>query len=352
MSSLNSNYITGRCEYLDCIKGLAILCIVFLHFENGVIPVWLNEWIGLFMISTFYFTSGWVFGLKPYMESPKELFNKRLRQLGKPYLWFGLLILLFDLIWYCFGLMSFHILGREIYKFITLRGIGTLWFLPVLFGGEILFCFIKKSQRPWLYGSLLFIITIIIGYIYYTNWTPLLGNHVMYQLIDSPIRPIVMTLGAWPVIMAGYQISRRYSNFINTTRKWITAIIGIVLLIISIWFVIYPPFHIYYINGFISNILPVIGFMGIFVLISRSWIGSFFKYWGKNSLILMCTHFSITMELFMAFDIYVLHHREFSGPRTIIYFIICIILTYPIVILFNRRLNFMLGKNKKIVQNG
>ena len=81
-----------RFEYIDCVKGVAILCITFLHFENGVIPQWLNTWIGMFMITAFYVTSGWVFGLKSKLESPGVLFKKRLRQLGIPYFWFAVLI--------------------------------------------------------------------------------------------------------------------------------------------------------------------------------------------------------------------------------------------------------------------
>ena len=76
----------------------------------------------------------------------------------------------------------------------------------------------------------------------------------------------------------------------------------------------------------------------------NSVIENFFTYWGVNSLIMMCTHFSITMEVLMAFDRHVLHHTIFEGPRTIIYFVICVLLTYPLAWLFNNKLKFMLGK--------
>ena len=348
MHSPNSKNCKGRCEYLDCVKGLSILCIVFLHFENGVIPQWMNVWIGMFMITAFYFTSGWVFGLKRQVETPEELWSKRLRQLGSPYLWFGLLILLFDLIWFAVGQMPLQVLGREVYKYVTLRGLGTLWFLPVLLGGELLFCVLLNSRKPWLYGSLLVALTYVVSYLYYVKLQPLMSGNTTYQIIDSPIRPIVMALTAWPIIMAGYLMSLRFSLAIRRGKKWVSALCGVILLIVSILFVIAPPFHFPYVNGFIGNTLPVIGFIGIFVLLSSSWVGTFFKYWGKNSLILMCTHFSITLELLMTFDFYVLHQRDFTGPRTIVYFVVCIILTYPMVCLFNKRLSFFLGKQKTI----
>ena len=84
-----------RLNYIDATKGVAILCIAFLHFEKGVIPFWLNEWIGMFMITAFYVTSGWIIGISNKRMKPDELLKKRIKQLGIPYLWFSLLIILF-----------------------------------------------------------------------------------------------------------------------------------------------------------------------------------------------------------------------------------------------------------------
>ena len=106
--------------------------------------------------------------------------------------------------------------------------------------------------------------------------------------------------------------------------------------------IIEPPFNIYYVNGLLSNTLPAIAFMCLFAVFTKGI--KFFTYWGVNSLILMCTHFSITMEILMAFDKQILHHPVFEGPRTIVYFAICVLLTYPLVYLFKGKLRFMLGK--------
>ena len=58
----------------------------------------------------------------------------------------------------------------------------------------------------------------------------------------------------------------------------------------------------------------------------------------------MCTHYSITMEIIKTFDRTLLHNPTFEGPITLIYFAISVILTYPLVYLFNGKLKFMLGK--------
>ena len=149
----------GRLLYIDILKGWSILCIVFLHFETGVIPGWLNAWIGNFMIAAFYFTSGWLSGIKPKDITLKELAKKRWQTLGKPYIYFSILILLFDIILWVAGHYDIKYIAREIFKTITLRGIGTLWFLPSLFGGEIIFRFLHNKNK-WTLTLLVLLITL------------------------------------------------------------------------------------------------------------------------------------------------------------------------------------------------
>ena len=331
-------------NYIDATKGIAILCITFLHFEQGVIPSWLNTWIGLFMISAFYVTSGWVTGISNKPIRAKELFKKRIKQLGVPYLWFSLLIILFDLLWVALGLMENNILLRDIYKTIALRGIGTLWFLPVLLIGEYIFTLIRNSKRKWMWAAIGLAITLLVNHLYNNHWSPIRNNNELYKILDAPMQPIVRGLYAWPIIAIGYLLGKRWGKSILGMNKIKLLSISALLFAISIILIIKPPFNIYYINGLLSNTLPAIAFMCLFAVFSNNIIERFFTYWGVNSLILMCTHFSITMEVLMAFDKYILHHPVFEGPRTIIYFVICILLTYPLVWLFNGKLRFMLGK--------
>ena len=341
-----STKIAQRANYIDAVKGLAILCITFLHFEEGVIPQWLNVWIGMFMISTFYFTSGWVTGISNKPITAKELFKKRIRQLGIPYLWFSLLIIIFDVLWVAFGLMESNILFRDIYKTLVLRGIGTLWFLPVLLIGEYIFTLIKNSKKKWMWAIIGLGTTLLVNYAYNSIWFPMRDNNELYKIIDAPMQPIVRGLYAWPIIAVGYILGKRWGKSILEVNK--TKLLSICALLFAISFVliIKPPVNIYYINGLLSNTLPAVAFMLLFVVFAKGIITKFFTYWGVNSLILMCTHYSITMELLMAFDKYILHHTTFTGYKTIIYFIVCIILTYPLVYLFNGKLRFMLGKKQ------
>ena len=71
-----------RERFLDIAKRVAILCIVLLHVENGVIPNGLNTFIGSFMISLFFVTTGWLDGYRTEPLKLKELCSKRWKQLG------------------------------------------------------------------------------------------------------------------------------------------------------------------------------------------------------------------------------------------------------------------------------
>ena len=333
-----------RLDYIDATKGIAILCITFLHFEKGVIPYWLNTWIGLFMISAFYVTSGWVTGISNKPITAKQLFKKRIRQLGVPYLWFSVLIILFDALWVTLGLMENDILLRDIYKTIVLRGIGTLWFLPVLLIGEYIFTLIKNSKRKWIWATIAMAITLSANYAYNNIWLPKSNISELNKILDAPIQPIVRGLYAWPIIAIGYLLGKRWGKSILEVNKAKLLSIAVLLFAISIILVIRPSFNIYYINGLLSNTLPAIAFMCLFAVFTKGIITRFFTYWGINSLILMCTHFSIIQVILTTFDKHILHHPIFEGQRTVIYFVICIILTYPLVWLFNGKLRFMLGR--------
>lgn len=333
-----------RAYYIDAVKGIAILCITFLHLENGVIPTWLNTWIGLFMITTFYFTSGWINGVQNKTINVKEFAAKRIRQLGIPYLWFSLLILLFNTVWCICGFMNYHILLRDIYKTVTLRGIGTLWFLPALFIGEIIFCYIKNSKRKWLLAFAALILTIMVSYIYNNVWLPLREESLLNKIIDAPIQPIVRGIIAWPIIAAGSIFAKLIWPAIIKCGKYVMLLFALITISFSISLIIAPVFDIYYLNSFLSNILPAIGFISLFYATNKTnLITRFFTFWGVNSLVLMCTHYSIVQEILNTLDKYYIH-SGFTGPTTIVYFLLAIAISYPIVVLFNNKLKFMLSK--------
>ena len=94
---------------------------------------------------------------------------------------------------------------------------------------------------------------------------------------------------------------------------------------------------------FEAGVLPL-GLLLLAIVVEKWHIMRFFTYWGRNSLVLMVTHYSIVMVLCQIFDKYVMGGSEFVGWRTIVYFVATVLLTYPIVWFFNNKARFMLGR--------
>lgn len=340
-----SSIVKDRYDYIDAVKGVAILCIVLMHFEDGVFPVLFNVWTGLFMIAAFYFISGWIMGIKDIQMSPKQLFKKRLRQLGIPYVCFVLLILAFDLLLVLVGLMEVKIFFRDLYCAMTLRGIGALWFLPVLLLGEWLFCIVRFSKHQCLLALVLFAVTLAVSYCYNDVWMKFRDLDDWHRIIDSPMRPVVSGFKAWPIIGIGFLAGKYLGGRLPGLGTVRLMFAGVLLLAFSAWLVIKPAFHIYYLNDVLSRTIPALGFICIFMAVRGGILLKFLTYWGRNSLVLLGTHYSITLVLFKLFDGKVLHHAEFSGGLTLVYFALAILATCPVVALFNGKLTFMLGRS-------
>ena len=108
----------NRDHTIDILKGVSIGAIMLLHYEQGIFPDWLNVWIGSFMISAFYFTSGWIPGKKPE-PTFRGLLQKRWKSIGLPYLWFSGLLIIVSIMFLIFGHYDSRIVLRDIYKTFT-----------------------------------------------------------------------------------------------------------------------------------------------------------------------------------------------------------------------------------------
>lgn len=328
-----------RERYIDIVKGLSILSITFLHYEQGVLSQSINIFIGSFMITAFYVTSGWVMAMHTTQRTLKDLIKKRWKQLGIPYLWWTAIILAFDFILLIFGYYDTYFIGREIYKSITFRGIGTLWFLPALFGGEIIWHWLKSNKKGWI---IFLALVLSLGYQYL--YGQFLGGktETIYRIIDAPFRSISNMFEAWISIAFGYYAYRFFKISLLQSSKILLAICGV--LCCTVAFVVVNFLNIPYpLKGLVG---PLIGPLGLLLLAKsiQEWnIINFFNFWGLNSLNLMVTHYSIIMVLFTIIVENALH-QPFLGWTTIICFILSMPIQYFLVLIINKYAKFTLGK--------
>lgn len=329
-----------RERYVDMVKGLSILCIVFLHYEQGVLPHSINTFIGSFMITAFYVTSGWVSAMNNSERPLKELIKKRWKQLGIPYVWWTIIILSFDLILYAFGYYDLTFMGREVYKTLVLRGIGTLWFLPALFGCEIIWCWLKKQDKIWL---IILALVVTVCYNYY--YGILLGGkkEIIYRIIDAPFRTISNMSRAWIGIAFGYYSYGILKNYLSKANNSLLTVLGFVLCIFAFITANYLPKSLSFCWYLFAPLFGPLGFLLLMKSLQILKVLNFFDYWGKNSLNLMVTHYSIILVMFSIL-IEKLFKQPFNGWITIFCFIISLPIQYLLVKVVNKYFKFTLGK--------
>jgi fucose 4-O-acetylase-like acetyltransferase len=336
-----------RKNYIDITKGISIIAIVLLHYDQDLIPKNINNWIGSFMIVSFYFTSGWLFGLSKNKISIKELIKKRIRSLGVPYLWFSLIIILFDLLLIVLGFKEWKFLAIDLYKTITFRGIGTLWFLPALFGGEIIFLYLRDKN---IFQKIMAIIVTILYLYLYFLWNDSMGHFSdLNRLIDVPIRTLYNILQGWIVIQAGYYICKLSEKSIQTMSKVNLFMLTFFTIFFGFYTAqssVYPGLYYYYpiIQPLFVSIICPFSILLLAILTERFKVNRFFIFWGVNSLILMVIHYSILMELCLIFDKHYLGYDDFVGIRPIYYFIVTMLLQYIFVFFINSKAKFLLGQ--------
>jgi hypothetical protein len=99
-----------------------------------------------------------------------------------------------------------------------------------------------------------------------------------------------------------------------------------------------------YLAGITEAILGPSAIMLISISTEKWLLNKFFIFWGKNSLILMVTHYSILLEICIILNTHWTGSSKFTGMNTIYFFVATIILEYPMVYFINSRAKFLLGK--------
>lgn len=324
--------VKKRERYLDLAKGLGILCIVFLHYENGVLPGHVNVFIGSFMISIFYLVAGWVLAMKDRGMSTRELARRRLRSLGLPYLYWTLIIIGFDMVLWSVGYYDSYFIFREVYKSIVLRGVGTLWFLPALFFGELIWNWLRvRSRWLWLVALAVVVLYRLEYGMYFQG-----REGSMWNIIKAPFYTIDSAASALMYVAAGSLFYRLLSGF--KSRLWLT-LTGLALCTLGYLSASWLGVVFGQAGGMLWMFFaPVLGPLGFILLFKgvQSWkLWNYFDYWGRNSLSLMVTHYSIVQVLIVIFIEKVLH-LPFDGWITIYAFVASMPVQYLITQALNR----------------
>ncbi len=132
-----------RLRELDIAKGIAILSVIIVHIPSKF--NFLTHGI-TWHLSTFFLVAGILECCRPKEYSLKLYVTKRIKSLIKPYI---ILSSIYIVVYSIIGIFSntpTHI-ARNIYLFVSLSGIGTLWFLPTFFIASVIFYFVINKFK-------------------------------------------------------------------------------------------------------------------------------------------------------------------------------------------------------------
>ena len=273
-----------RIEYIDIAKGITIILVIIGHSLNDGI---LRQYIYSFHMPLFYILNGYFFK----KQENKKIVEKGIKRLLLPYLITSLIILgvyVFKAIikqenviqilidW---GSAIIYGSGEDrVFLGISIRAIGTIWFLFSLFWTQILFnCFlsIKKKKIKIIF---LFVSTLI-GFI--------LPNYIWLPFsIETALIAILF-------LYIGYLFRKKkiFDKNISLKYKLIVFMGWIIGAFFCNTLVVNNYYNLYYVN-------IIVGVCGSYLLIEISkiidahtkQIKKAFKWCGENSLYILCVH--------------------------------------------------------------
>ncbi len=320
---------TSRIDYIDLVKGFAILWIVWWH---AGVPAFAQPY---YHVPVFFFLSGLFFNKK---DSFVVSTQKTIQRIGIPFLFFytisypyRMIVYLWDhrtlsgFRWNCI-LDLFKIEWRADYLYVNVP----LWFLVCLFVLQISYFFINKLPQwsIWIIaigGAVCFVFTQFIP-------TPLMINDAMHYITYFAI---------------GSLVGKNLLDYIKTNKNRLI----VILVSITVYLTAKLFISLHVTNTYTNNILiHVQTFSFIFFIIS---VFSFFNnnkqlpflsFYGNNSIVVLGLHVPVLI-VFQRIG-----HKlygDFGLWGAFICTLCTIIILFPIILLLNRYVPSLIGKASK-----
>lgn len=323
-----------RKTWIDTLKGLVILFIVFWHMPS--VPPILHAYLNNFQTPLFFFISGYLFNWSKYANDAVMFFKTRLSRLLVPFICFSIISYIFlYLFGYIIGRSINPLLDRGVIQIITGILVGQysqlvnkpLWFLSCLFLVEIIYYLYAKISNDNEIIILMLLSASIIVFLYMPN----------YRLVDLPYR-----LDFAFVFVFFYGIGnlfQKYDGVLFKTKLSIIAIISLFSIIISIK----EQGSFYDLISLTTYIIAALSCIIVYTYMFKEVekynlkICDILSYFGRNTMVVLCTQDILLFIL----QVYL---PEMSN---LVYFGIMLIMFIPLIIFFNKYARFMIGSSIK-----
>lgn len=315
-----------RLTYLDVAKGIGILLVVIGHvyaFNRQIVDRFFVVWLYSFHMPLFFIISGMLIAYKDEKDIWKFV-KKRIMGILIPYVFFSIFsIIVFAIV----NDFSREVFVQNVKATICGVGIDTLWFLPALFFGEVIFFVLRNLLKNK------YVICIISAIIY------TLGNFMMkdYGLICLFLGRICIAVGF--IMIGNYTMNLIRKRNMPWYGLIVIAILSVILSkingLVDLNNLIFSNHILYLINSLIGTYL----ILEISKLIDIDEI----TYWGRNTLIVMATHLNIIYILFNK----ILGIHSFGYVTGMIVFVLLLAVERIIIYVVNRYMPFLMGRKQK-----
>ena len=228
----------------------------------------------------------------------------------------------------------------DVYRTLSGLGIGTLWFLPTLFGAELIFLFMKK-YIPYYRCILSFCVVpaVLVSEVIFRNYLYFNGDTLVTDLVRIILQIIIavcsMALGTYMWEFISFIQNKKYATICFAVMAIIFIVIDV-----SLWNMYRGnDLHLAKITNGISYIIcTYVSIMAVFgiskIVVQFNWLCNAMGYLGKNSIIIMTTHFEYKMVVLSQFI-----SVSLFGPG-----ILCKLVSLPILCLIEVVICFVVNK--------
>lgn len=332
-----------RIEWIDIAKGIGILLVVLAHLNRNMSEGFVT-YAYSFHLPLFFFLSGYLFSHEKY-KSSKEFVISRFKALIVPYMFFAAISLALTLIVSRHDLHLSDAISQALYiNGASLQSNRPIWFLVCIFFVELFFYLLGKVIKREIFMAPAVLLSSVIGYLLY-----------LFLLPKRLPFGIDIAFTALAFYGAGNLLKRKQPEFKLGIPKLLLAAVGVILgVLISVFLqtVNVDMYKLTYGNYFYFYMAAFLGIASTIVFsqfISKTIFSKLFSYFGRNSLIIMCTHYLIifVVTLFEGkilkktslFDI----HSNFLG---LVNLAIVVLVSIPVIYVLDRYFPVLVGKKR------
>lgn len=265
-----------RRKDLDFAKGVGIVLMVLGHSFSGGNGEAIRTWFYSFHMPLFFIIPGILARSQHALPSFSSFLKKRVRGLLIPYYIWGIVAALFLTV---MGRRTVSWLLGALKSVLTFQGLSAMWFLPCLFFAEIVFrACLYVGKRNVLLGHSTAVVVALLGFIVPTS------NIYVSIVLRSLTGASFIYLGWWLADRLNRQWKFHVWIILCILHVFSAAVNGRIDVLARD----YGNFVLFYLNALLGS-WPTIQLYHILMSVRWEWFSNLFVWFGKNSLIVVCT---------------------------------------------------------------